>query len=82
MGFVLALIVLGTSMMFMSVLELISRSSRRDTAQATTRTLLAALFLMGSFALCYLPPRVTSVLFGCISPPFVTMLCLGSGASR
>ena len=80
MGFALALVVLGTSMMFMSALGTYQSLVSRDTAQATTRTLLVALLLMGSFAICYLPPRLTSVLCGCVSPPFVAFLCLGSYA--
>jgi ABC-type transport system involved in multi-copper enzyme maturation permease subunit len=77
-GFFAAAVVLGVSMWFMvgfgTYLSLVSKDAR----QASSRTLVPALLLSGSFVACYLPSRYASVFLGAFSAPFVSWLCLVS----
>ena len=60
LGFVAALVLLGVSVGFMAALGTYVSLVSRDTPQASNRTLVPVLLLMGSFVACYLPPRIAT----------------------
>ena len=75
-GFAAAVALLIVSISFMAALGTYSSLVSRDTAQASNRALIPALALSGSFLLCYLPTRFTTVFMGMGSIPFLNGLCL------
>ena len=77
-GFGAAVILLGVSMWFMAALGTFASLVSRDTSQASNRALIPALLLSGSFLLCYVPSRLTTVFMGLGSAPFVNWVCLVS----
>ena len=80
LGFVAALGLLAVAIGFMEAMGTYQSLVSRDTPQASNRTLVPALLLMCSFVACFVPPRIASVVMGCGSVPFVTMLTLASYA--
>jgi ABC-type transport system involved in multi-copper enzyme maturation permease subunit len=79
-GFGAAVVILGVSIWFMTALGTYVSLISRDSAQASNRALIPALLLSGSFLVCYLPSRYTTVFMGVGSAPFVNWLCLASNA--
>jgi ABC-type transport system involved in multi-copper enzyme maturation permease subunit len=80
LGFGAALLALIASIWLMTALGTYASLVSRDTAQASNRALIPALLLSGSFLVCYLGPRNTTVVLGAGSAPFVNYLSLVSHA--
>ena len=78
LGFVAALVLLGAATWFMVALGTFASLVSRDTAQASNRTLIPALLLMGSFLACVVPTRITTVFLGMASVPLLNWLSLVS----
>lgn len=77
-GLVAAVVVLSVSIWFMIALGTYASLTSRDTAAASNRALIPALLLSGSFLVCYIPSKFSTVFMGAGSAPFVNWLCLVS----
>ncbi len=77
-GFVVAAVLLGLSTWFMVGLGTYMSLISRDSRQASSRALVPALLLSGSFLACYMSSRYATVFLGTFSAPFVNWLCLVS----
>ena len=77
-GLVAAVVLLGVSIWFMIALGTYVSLTSRDTAAASNRALIPALLLSGSFLVCYIPSKFSTVFMGAGSAPFVNWLCLVS----
>ena len=62
-GLVAAVVVLSVSIWFMIALGTYASLTSRDTAAASNRALIPALLLSGSFLACYLPNKISTVVF-------------------
>jgi hypothetical protein len=78
LGFVAALVLLGVATWFMVALGTFMSLVSRDSAQASNRTLIPVLLASGSFLACALPTRISTILLGMGSVPFVNWLSLMS----
>jgi ABC-type transport system involved in multi-copper enzyme maturation permease subunit len=78
LGVAAALTVLGVSTLFMAALGTYVSLIARDVVQAMTRATATVVLLTGTFLACLTPSRITSVVLGAGSVPFVNWLCLVS----
>jgi hypothetical protein len=76
LGFAAAVVVLAVATWFTVALGIFMSLVSRDTAQASSRTLVPVLLLSASFLVCYLPGRAATILMGAGSVPLVNWLAL------
>jgi hypothetical protein len=76
LGVSAALALLLAALWFVAALGIRASLIARDVAHATTRTIVPLILLSCTFALCYWPSRMSSVVTGAGSIPFVNCVCL------
>ena len=77
-GVAAALVLLIAATWFMAAAGTYASLVSREVTQATARTMIPFIILTGTALLCFWPGRLTSVLMGAGSVPFVNWLCLVS----
>jgi ABC-type transport system involved in multi-copper enzyme maturation permease subunit len=78
LGFAAALVVLAVATWFTVALGTFMSLVSRDTAQASSRTIVPVLLLSASFLVCYLPGQAATIRMGAGSVPLVNWLALVS----